>query len=231
MVQLTPRRYTMMNAFSLFQDEKLMNVLIQVLNNKRTKKDLEKTEWWNFLICESLINENLQTFIKCIWPTIEQKYILHELLDCCECDKFKIHPNVENLLIDKKLIEIIKKEQNIIKNKQHRKIKLEGPTPTPMSIYGTKRQIKCVAVLEKYTQNIAYESIYQFLIDLSQNWLDKLEKGSRHIDCDNQLNEDKNDEIAEIIFSNFPKTFDRCEQTQEFYLYICNYNWNFTKKA
>lgn len=227
-----------MNTFSLFQDEKLAKILNQVINNKKPKSDLEKTEWWNFLVCQSLTNEGLQVFIKYEWPTIEPKHILSQLLQyygyddwnkLFPADDFKIHESIENLLIDKKLIEIIKQEQSRIRLKSHYKIELHGSTPKPIQLNTKNGTINCVAVLERHGKDIAYENIYNFLLDLSQNWLDGQSNGSLNINCCNQPNVEKDDEIAGIIFSNFPKTFDHCEQSREQDIYICNYNWNFTK--
>ena len=94
-----------MNTFSLFQDKKLAKILNQVINNKKPKSDLEKTEWWNFLVCQSLTNEGLQVFIKYEWPTIEPKHILSQLLQyygyddwnkLFPADDFKIHHSIES---------------------------------------------------------------------------------------------------------------------------------------
>lgn len=229
-----------MNTFSLFQDEKLATILNQVINNEKPKSDLEKTEWWNFLVCQSLSDEGLQVFIKYEWPTIEPKHILHHLLQYYDCDrwnklyptgKLNIHPSIENHLIDKKLIEIIKQEQRVIRIKNHYKMELYGSTPKIIPLHTKSGTINCVATLEKTKtgRNIAYEDIYNFLLDLSDNWLDGQSNGSLNIECHNQLNEEKDDEIAEIIFSNFPKTFDHCEKWGEQNLYVCSYNHNFLK--
>lgn len=226
-----------MNTFSLFQDEILAKELLEVINNEKPKSDLEKTEWWNFLVCQSLSDEGLQFFIKYEWPNIEPKHILHHLLQYYDCDKWqklfptrelKIHHSIENLLIDKKLIEIIKQEQKAIRL-NHYKMKLYGSTPKPIPLNTKGGTINCVAILERHGKDVAYENIYSFLLDLSDNWVDGQSNGSRNIECCNQLNEEKDDEIAEIIFSNFPKTFDYCEQSQEQNLYVCSYNHNFTK--
>ena len=227
-----------MNTFSLFQDEKLATILNQVINNEKPKSDLEKTEWWNFLVCQSLSHEGLQSFIKYQWPTIEPKHILHDLLQCYgyddwnklfPADDFKIHHSIENLLIDKKLIEIIKSEQREIRIKSLHKMELYGSNPKIMPLQTQNGTINCVAVLERHGKDIAYENIYNFLLDLSDNWLEGQSIGSLNIECSNQLNEEKDDEIAEIIFSNFPKTFDHCEKWGEQNLYICSYNYNFLK--
>jgi|688.fasta_scaffold140812_7 hypothetical protein len=231
----------MLTTTSLFEDEKLAKILLKCIKNN-TPKDLEKTKWWNLIICESLCNEDIARFIKHSWPNIVNtdpeftkgwrgsipwhKDLLSSfnVYNLNYKDQIDFHKSIENYLVDKKLISIIQEEQLLIKQG-----KIKGPTPKPVEINTTKGQSKILAVLESYKGNFAYRDICNFLIDLSEDWISNLKKGSLNIDCTNQPTEEKDDEIAEIIFSNFPKTFD-CESIKEKHLYICSYNWNFTKE-
>ena len=229
----------MIKPSSLFEDEKLAKVLLKCIKNN-TPKDLEKTEWWNFLICESLRDENTANFIKHCWPNIVNtdpeftrgwrgstpwyKELIDDLLVYNIVGQINFQKSVENYLVDKKLISIIQEEQLLIKQG-----KIKGPTPNTVELNTTTGKSKVLAVLESYKGNIAYKNIVNFLIDLSDIWIRNLKKGSLNIDCTNQTTKEKDDEIAEIIFSNFPKTFD-CESIKEKHLYICSYNWNFTKE-
>jgi hypothetical protein len=228
-----------LSPVSLFEDQKLAKVLLKCIKNN-TPKDLEKTTWWNLLICESLRNEDAASFIKHIWPNIVNtdpefikgwrgslpwyRELISDLLIYNIVDQINFHKSVENYLVDKKLISIIQKEQLLIKQG-----KIKGPTPTFIEINTTTGKSKVLAILESYKGNFAYTNIVNFLIDLSDDWINNLKKGSLDIDCTNQPTEEKDDEIAEIIFSNFSKTFD-CETIKEKHLYICSYNWNFTKE-
>lgn len=235
------KKYDMLSPLSLFEDEKLAKVLLKCIKNN-TPKDLEKTIWWNLLICESLRNEDTASFIKLSWPNIANtdpefikgwrgplpwyKELMSNLLlyKIVDVDQINFHKSVENYLVDKKLINIIQKEQLLIKRG-----KIKGPTPKAIEINTTTGKSKVLAVLEHYKGHFAYANIVDFLIDLSDYWIHFLKKGSLDINCTNQPTEEKDDEIAEIIFSNFPKTFD-CETIKEKHLYICSYNWNFTKE-
>jgi len=146
---------------------------------------------------------------------------------------------IEDYFVDKKLIKTIQEEQLKIAKKTDSEIL--GPKPTlvdmrkwclsnSLSHQPNKVRQECVAVLETHEGSFTYSNIRNFLVDLSESWINRLKKGSLNIDCSNQLNNEKDDEIAEIIFSNFPKTFEE-KNIEDKHLYICSYNWNFTKKS
>jgi hypothetical protein len=238
------------SILSLFENEKLATVLGQVIRNERPKSDLEKTEWWNEVVCESLVNSEIADFIKLYWPTINPRFILDELRsfgdnynhkENCKPKEVKIHDCLKDTLLDKKLIEIIKEERDEILSKSIFKEPLNGPKPKiskePIKEGEVEGEFDCVAILDLHkTHRTAYEDIYSFLRDLSKKWIEGLENFSpESLYCEHQMfknlseeeNEEKDTEIAEIIFSNFPKTFDYCEK--DYYLYICGVNWNFTK--
>jgi hypothetical protein len=234
-----------MSILSLFENEKLATVLGQVIRNERPKSDLEKTEWWNEVVCESLANKEVADFIKLFWPTINPRFILDELRSFGDNYNYKgnrkpkevkIHDCLKDALLDKKLIEIIKEERDEILSKAIFKYPLNGPKPKILKVPTKEGEVDCVAIIETKTHYAAYENIYFFLGDLSKKWIEGLENFSpESLYCEHQMfknlseeeNEEKDTEIAEIIFSNFPKTFDYCEK--DYYLYICGVNWNFTK--
>ena len=224
--------------------EKLATILGQVINKERPKSDLQETEWWNEIICESLVNTEVAYFIKTSWPTINPRFILDELKhigDNYKIDKNrepkepKIHDCLKDIIIDKKLIEIIKEEREEILRKAIFKLPLSGPKPKIVNQATKKGSVDCVAMQQSETSNIVYQDIYQFLLDWSKDWIENLKIISPNVDCGHQKftnlseeeNQEKDWEIAEIIFSNFPKAFDYCEK--DYYLYICGINWNCDK--
>lgn len=219
-----------MNICSLFEEKEFSDLLTSVIKNEKPKKVLEKTKWYDFLVLQSFVDKNIKDFINFVWPFTESKFLLYELLNISNKNitEIKIRDELKNLIIDKKLIETIETERKEILLKRELGLALHGPKPKSKKIKVCNKTINCVAVIERYQNSVAYENIYNFLIDLSTSWIKELENGSPHMDCSNQLTDDKNEEIAEIIFLNFPKTFDICEKT--YHLYICEYNWNFTKK-
>lgn len=225
-----------LNIFSLFENEKLATVLAEVIRKERPKSDLEKTKWWNLIICESLVNEKIKVFIR-EWPRINPKYILHRLTNIDYKYNVKIHDCLKESLINYELINIIKKEQNEIFLKSKLKLPLSGPKPSVIK----ESKLDCVAHSVIFRDNeevyVAHPEIYSFLGFLADNWIKNLKNFSVDIDCwtqnfsslNDEENKEKNWEIAEIIFANFPKTFDHCEKEKEYDLYICGFNWNCSK--
>lgn len=234
-----------MSILSLFENEKLATILGQVIRNERPKSDLEKTEWWNEMVCESLVNREVADFIKIFWPTINPRFILSELRDIGDNykrdvnwapEKPKIHDCLKDVLIDTKLIEIIKEERGEIFRKAVFKIPASGPKPKVVNQPTKEGSIDCVAMQQSETGNIVvYQDIYKFLLDWSNDWIENCKIVSPNVNCGHQEftnisekeNQEKDWEIAEIIFSNFPKAFDYCEK--DYYLYICGINWNCDK--
>ena len=180
-----------MNALSLFQDESLAKELLEVINNKKPKSDLEKTQWWNFLICESLVNKDIKDFIKYEWPHVKPTEILHTLLAWHRLtpetpEDFKIHPILQEYLIDKKLIEIIEKE---------RKILLSCNLDSEKKSILLSESQKWIEIINKGRIEVSCDTLR------SVSW--------------NSYDED-NTEMANLVISNFPKTLDYCkEQTIE----------------
>jgi hypothetical protein len=172
------------------------------------------------------------------WPAIieEQpddfmpwyKKLLSKFIDLgmVEGGSFEINKAIKDYLIDKELIKTIKEEQSKIKLAKNLRQTLFGPSPKTISVIKNFKPSHCVAILESKKGSFTYKSIHRFLVDLSEDWISNLEKGSLHIDCNNQITKEKDVEIAEIIFSNFPKTFSE-KTVKENHLYICSYNWNF----
>lgn len=228
-----------MSVFLLFENKRLATILDEVIRNERPKSDLEKTEWWSVLIFESMIDKEIADFIRISWPSIHPRFIFDELshLSGRNFAKPKVNNFLRNILLDKKLIQIIEEEQKDLTRKKIYNLPLNGPIPKSVKLKTTnKGEIDCVATQEINGEKRAYHDAYSFLIDLSNNWIRGLEAFSpESIFCENQIfenlsdkqNEEKDSELAEIIFSNFPKTFDYCEK--DYYLYICSWNWNFTK--
>lgn len=220
-----------MNIFSLFEDEKLATILSQVIKNERPKSDLEKTKWWDVMTLQAFSNKCVCNFINRDWPNINPRFILDELSCLLQVqEQPKIHDCLKDA-IDIKLIETIKEEQEEVSRKHLFNLPVNGPKLKPLRV-NTKNsgEIDCVAINE----DMAYSDIYSFLISLGETWIKGLKHFSPHINCDNQNftnndkeNEDRDSELAEVIFSNFPKTFDYCEK--DYHLYICSWNWNFTK--
>jgi hypothetical protein len=227
----------MFTLASLFEDERLAE-LLKFSIEKNNPKYLEKTKWWKFLLCESFKKDSpSKLFLNNYWPVIiEEKYdfapwyktLLSQLIDLGMIDigSFKINKAIKDYLIDEELIKTIKEEQSKIKLAKNLRKTLCGPTPKTISVIKNFKPSKCVAILESKKGTLTYKNIHSFLIDLSGIWISNLEKGSLNIDCNNQITEEKDVEIAEIIFSNFPKTFSE-KTVKENHLYICSYNWNF----
>lgn len=210
-----------MNIFSLFEDEELANILAQVIINKRPKSDLEKTKWWDCVKLQSFKDKHICSFIVHFWPTLDPKFILHELsnsllIPYCDAQREQLVENLpnclKNTLINKSLIKTIKEEQKEIIKKYNSPI--NGPR-----IKGSTNQW--------LTHRFGSKNIHDFLFNLGSSWINSLNLASSEIECDHGKDEEMDAEIAEIIFSNFPKTFDICEK--EYHLYICGWNWNFTK--
>lgn len=192
-----------------------------------------------FLLCESFKKDSpSKLFLNHRWPAIIEersddfmpwyKKLLSEFIDLgmVEGGSFEINKAIKDYLIDKELIKTIKEEQSKIKLAKNLRQTLFGPSPKTISVIKNFKPSHCVAILESEKGSLTYKNIHSFLIDLSEIWISNLEKGSLHIDCNNQITEEKDVEIAEIIFSNFPKTFSE-KTVKENHLYICSYNWNF----
>ncbi len=176
-----------MNTLSLFQDESLSKELLEVINNKKPKSDLEKTQWWNFLICESLANNSIREFIKNDWPHVKPTEILHNLLAWHRLtpetpEDFKIHPILQEFLIDKKLIGIIEKERKILSS-----CKLDSD-------------------IEKLLSESQYwiETINKGRIEVTCDTADSFSSWDEY---------DKiNMELANLVLGHFPKTLDYCKK-------------------
>lgn len=89
-----------------------------------------------------------------------------------------------------------------------------------------------------------YDNIHDFLIDLSSIWINQLKLETLTINCWDQIQvepmqttnqnylkkldeviKEKNKEIIEIIYANFPKTFSCIEESGKYDIYVCGTNW------
>jgi hypothetical protein len=225
----------------LFEDEELANILAQVVKNERPKSDLEKTKWWDFIKLQSFKDKNICDFIQNDWVTLNPKFILDTLhrvgfIGYKENILRNLPSCLKETLIDNELIKTIEREQKEIDLRHFVFGKVIGPKLKPIKVKTKTGEENCVAINHNLQGKIiVHTDTCSFLTSLGLNWIESLKNASRDIDCDHQhfpeLSDKKNEErdsiLAEVIFLNYPETFNICEK--EYYLYICGWNWNFTK--